>query len=336
MALTPEILVPRLGETLVEQGLLSRDNLEKALSYQAQLRKNGSAPLIGQILVDLGMIDRITMDQAITRQIIQLQQALQDSNERLERRVQERTADLQEAYHKLAELSKLKANFISNISHELRTPLTHLKGYLDLMSASDFGPLTSEQTSAIEVMQRATDRLGRLIDDLILFSTSETSNLKIEVQPFDLVPIVNSIIQKNAAAAQKKSINLWLNCTDEIPRVIADPERIEWVINQLVDNAIKFSNGKGEVCVRLSPQEKHVQVSVIDTGIGIDPSKLDEIFEPFHQIDGSSTRKQGGTGLGLTLAKKIVEAHNSKIEVYSFPRQGSRFEFKLAKLEKST
>lgn len=334
MALTPEILVPRLGDTLVEQGLLSRDNLDKALAYQSQLRKSGSAPLIGQILVDLGMIDRTTMDQAITRQIIQLQQALQDSNNRLEKRVEERTADLQKAYEKLAELSKLKANFISNISHELRTPLTHLKGYLDLMIANDFGPLTNEQNDALEVMQRATDRLGRLIDDLILFSTSETSNLKIDVQPFDLVPIVNNIIQKNAGAAQRKSINLWLNCTDEIPRVIADPERIEWVINQLVENAVKFSNGKGEVCIRLTPQDKHVLISVIDTGIGMDPSTLDEIFEPFHQIDGSSTRKQGGTGLGLTLVKKIVEAHNSKIEVFSFPRQGSRFEFRLTKLEK--
>lgn len=334
MALTPEILVPRLGDALVEQGLLSRDNLESALAYQAKLRKSGSAPLIGQILVDLGMIDRTTIDQAITKQIIQLQQALQDSNERLEKRVEERTADLQEAYRKLSELSKLKANFVSNISHELRTPLTHLKGYLDLMSSSDFGPLTAEQANALDVMERATDRLGRLIDDLILFSTSESSNLKIDIQPFDLVPIVNNVIQKNASAAQRKNINLWLNCTDEISKVLADPERIEWVINQLVDNAIKFSNGKGEVCVRLMPQDKFIQVSVIDTGIGIDPSKLDEIFEPFHQIDGSSTRKQGGTGLGLTLVRKIVEAHNSKIEVFSFPRQGSRFEFKLAKLEK--
>ncbi|TLM97898.1 hypothetical protein FDZ73_24310, partial [bacterium] len=122
MALTPEILIPRLGDVLVEQGLLSKEDLESALEYQKQLREKGQALLIGQILVDLGKIERATMDQAITMQIIRLQKALQESNEMLEKRVEERTAALQKAYEKLAELSMLKENFVSNISHELRTP----------------------------------------------------------------------------------------------------------------------------------------------------------------------------------------------------------------------
>jgi signal transduction histidine kinase len=96
-----------------------------------------------------------------------------------------------------------------------------------------------------------------------------------------------------------------------------------------VDNAIKYTDRQGEVCVKLSQVEAFVLVSVIDTGIGIDPSRIEEIFEPFHQLDGSSTRKQGGTGLGLALVKKIIEAHNAKIEVFSAPEQGSRFEFRL-------
>jgi len=145
MALTPEILIPRLGDVLVQQGLLSNEDLEAALEKQRELRQSGQAPLIGQLLVDMGKIDRATMDQAITIQIIRLQRALQESNDLLEQRVEERTAALQRAYEKLAELSKLKENFISNISHELRTPLTHLKGYLDLMLANDFGPITLEQ-----------------------------------------------------------------------------------------------------------------------------------------------------------------------------------------------
>lgn len=335
MALTPEILIPRLGDVLVEQGLLSNEDLEEALEYQNQLRKNGQAPLIGQLLVDMGKIDRATMDQAITIQIIRLQRALQESNEMLEKRVEERTAALQRAYEKLAELSKLKENFVSNISHELRTPLTHLKGYLDLMLANDFGPITLEQKKALDVMNRATDRLGRLIDDLILFSTSESGNIRLQVQPFDLVPQVNAIIHRNATAARHKSINLWLSADDETPKVIGDPERINWVINQLIDNAIKYTNKQGEVCIRLVSQDERVLISVIDTGIGIEASKIEEIFEPFHQLDGSSTRMQGGTGLGLALVKKIVEAHNSKIEVISTPQQGSRFEFRLKSAEKA-
>ncbi len=336
MALTPEILIPRLGDVLVEQGLLTTEDLDQALDYQRQLRTTGQAPLIGQILVDMGKIDRTTMDQAITVQIIRLQRALQESNEMLEKRVEERTAALQRAYEKLAELSKLKENFISNISHELRTPLTHLKGYLDLMLANDFGPITLEQKKALDVMNRATDRLGRLIDDLILFSTSESGNIRLQVQPFDLIPQVNAIIHRNALAAKHKNINLWLSAEEGSTKVVGDPERINWVINQLVDNAIKYTNKQGEVCIKLIPDatECTIKIAIIDTGIGIEESKIDEIFEPFHQLDGSSTRTQGGTGLGLALVKKIVEAHNSKIEVSSTPNQGSRFEFRLKTGEK--
>jgi len=115
--------------------------------------------------------------------------------------------------------------------------------------------------------------------------------------------------------------------------VTGDPERIQWVINQLVENAIKYTEKEGEVCIRLVPGEKEVLISVMDSGIGIDPDKLDEIFEPFHQLDGSSTRKQGGTGLGLALVKKIIEAHNTKIGVFSTPEKGSRFEFHLKMVE---
>lgn len=329
MALTPEILIPRLGDVLVEQGLLSREDLTEALEIQQQMRKTGQAPLIGQLLVDMGKVDRATMDQAITIQIIRLQQALQESNELLEKRVEERTADLQRAYEKLSELSKLKQNFVSNISHELRTPLTHLKGYLDLLLANDFGPLTVDQKKALDVMSRALDRLGRLIDDLILFSTSESSTIRLQIQSFDLIPQVNAVITQNAATARRKGIHLWMNASEELPRVSGDPERIKWVVNQLVDNAIKYTDRQGEVCVKLSKADDDVLVSIIDTGIGIDPARIEEIFEPFHQLDGSSTRKQGGTGLGLALVKKIVEAHNSKIEVFSAPEQGSRFEFRL-------
>jgi signal transduction histidine kinase len=333
MALTPEIQIPRLGDVLVQQGLLSNEDLEAALEKQRELRQSGQAPLIGQLLVDMGKIDRATMDQAITIQIIRLQRALQESNDLLEQRVAERTAALQRAYEKLAELSKLKENFISNISHELRTPLTHLKGYLDLMLANDFGPITLEQKNALDVMNRATDRLGRLIDDLILFSTSESGTIHLQIQPFDLIPQVKSIIQQHSAGAKRKNINLWLSADDPLPWVTGDPERIQWVINQLVENAIKYTEKEGEVCIRLVPGEKEVLISVMDSGIGIDPDKLDEIFEPFHQLDGSSTRKQGGTGLGLALVKKIIEAHNTKIGVFSTPEKGSRFEFHLKMVE---
>lgn len=329
ISLTPEILVPRLGDALVEEGLLTEEKLLLALEAQKKARLQGESPLVGQLLLEMGFIDRETLDRAVTNQILKLQTALQQSNQTLERRVQERTAELERAYQKLSQLDKLKNNFISNISHELRTPMTHVKGYVDLLLTNDFGELTSDQTEAVQVIKRASERLGRLIDDLILFSTAETNAIQIDKKMVDLYGIAKGIITNVSPSAAKKNIRLWLDCKKDPLMVYADTERVCWVINQLLDNALKFTNPEGEVFLRLVENQSGVLVSIIDTGIGIDPSQFDEIFEPFHQLDGSSTRKQGGTGLGLSLAKKIVEAHDSKLLVSSIPGKGSKFDFLL-------
>lgn len=292
-------------------------------------RIKGDSTLLGQILLELGYIDRITLDRAITNQILNLQTALQQSNQTLELRVKERTAELEKAYQKLSELNKLKNNFISNISHELRTPMTHVKGYIDLLLANDFGALTLDQHEAIEVLKRASERLSRLIDDLILFSTAETSTIQITKIDIDMHALAKEVVEQNLARAGQKNIRLWLDCPQQTLNAHADPERVQWVINQLIDNAIKYTQPDGEVFLRVVPSNGTIKVSVIDTGIGIDPARFNEMFEPFHQLDGSSTRKQGGTGLGLTLAKKIVEAHGSRLVVSSIPGKGSKFDFLL-------
>ncbi len=300
-----------------------------ALEAQKKARLNGESPLVGQLLLEMGYIDRETLDRAVTSQILKLQTALQQSNQTLERRVQERTAELEKANQKLLELNKLKSNFISNISHELRTPMTHVKGYVDLLLGNDFGELNVDQREAISVLKRASERLGRLIDDLILFSTAETSTIQINKEMIDMQETAQTVINRNRAGAEQKKIRLILDCKKEHIKAYADSERVGWVINQLIENAIKFTDADGEVFLRLLQNHDGVMVSVIDTGIGIDPSKFDEIFEPFHQLDGSSTRKQGGTGLGLTLAKKIIDAHGSRLLVSSIPGKGSKFDFLL-------
>lgn len=277
----------------------------------------------------MGFIDRATLDRAVTNQIIKLQKALQQANQTLEKRVQQRTAELEKAYQKLAELNKLKNNFVSNISHELRTPMTHVKGYVDLLLGNDFGELNPDQRDAIEVLKRASERLSRLIDDLILFSTAETSSVQISRQKVDIFSLAKDVVDHNLAQAGNKKIQLWLDCKIQPFFTNADPEKIRWVLNQLVDNAIKFTPPEGEVFLRITQVPDGALISVIDTGIGIDPARFEEIFEPFHQLDGSSTRRQGGTGLGLTLVKKIVEAHGSKIVVTSIPGKGSKFDFNL-------
>src|SRR3970282_789283 len=152
--------VPRLGDSLVDQGLLSAEDLKQALAYQGEQGRLGKRILLGQALIDLKLIERSKLDEAITQQISQLQEALHQSNLFLEQRVQERTAELQEALDKLTELNRLKNDFISNVSHELRTPLAHMVGYIDLLSVEALGPLSDEQRSALKVLEKSYKRLS--------------------------------------------------------------------------------------------------------------------------------------------------------------------------------
>ncbi len=327
--LTPEILVPRLGDALVEKGLISAEQNQKALEYQAQLRKESKDLTLGQILVVLGFIDREALDHVVTEQIITLRAALQDANHNLERRVEQRTAELQLALKKLSELNQLKANFISNISHELRTPLTHVKGYLDLLASRDLGPINAEQERAIKVMQHSSDRLERLIEDLILFSSAEREEVSLHPTNFEITALCQSVIQRSIAKAAEKKIHIEIQFSEPQAMIFGDEDKVGWVLMQLIDNAIKFSATEQKILVRLMPEDGYVRIAVIDTGIGIAQDRLEEIFEPFHQLDSSSTRRYGGTGLGLTLARKIMEAHGSFIHVQSIEGQGSVFEILL-------
>ncbi len=333
--LTPELLVPRLGDYLVEKGLLSAEDLQRALDYQANQRSQGPT-LLGQALVDLGLITRTALDQAITEQILQLRTALQTANRQLERRVQERTAELEQALQKLEAVNRLKTNIVANISHELRTPLTHIEGYLDLLAAGDLGPLNEEQTHTIRVLIRSAGRLERLIEDLILFSVAERGDVSLRLQPARLQDIFISLAERIRQVASERGVHFDTICPADIPGVELDAEKISWTVYQLLDNAVKFTPSGGTVTLRLEYAEPNVLVSVTDSGIGIPPERVAEIFEPFYQLDGSSTRKYGGTGLGLALVKKIIEAHGSNIEVLSNPGQGSTFRFRLKVMPRPT
>ncbi len=336
--LSPEILVPRMGEYLVEKGLVTAEELARALKHQEALRQKNEDRLLGQVLVDLGFIDHETRDSAITELILQLKAALQEANQQLleanqqlEQRVQERTAELEKALAKLAELNQLKANIVANISHELRTPLTHLKGYLELLVAGDLGPVNEQQNSALAIIERSTDRLGRLIEDLLLFSSSQNDQMQISMGSFELQVLSLSALHKTKHKAKERNIKLVYECDEKIPNVEGDEDKISWVIIQLLDNAIKFTQPGGMVTLRIRPQEGEVNVMILDTGIGIPAARIDEVFDSFYQLDGSTTRRAGGTGLGLALAKNIIEAHGSNIQVTSEVGKGSCFSFSLKK-----
>ena len=328
--LKPEVLVPKIGDYLVEKGLISRDDLRAALLYQQSLRsKTEFPPLLGEILVQQGKLNENQLDQAITEQIIQLRKILEKTNQRLEQRVKERTSELENALSKLEELNKVKTNFVATISHELRTPLTHIKGYVELLFSNDLGSLNESQMEAVSVMRTATSRLEGLIEDMILFSTSEKEQINLIIEPFDITTVIKKVTNRVQNRVKENKIQLVIDLPAVIPDVKADQEKIYWVILQLVDNAIKFTPPGGKILIKCKIDDSVMRVSVIDTGIGIPAEKINEIFEPFHQLDNSSTRRYSGTGLGLALAKRIIEAHGSHIFLTTKENKGSAFEFLL-------
>lgn len=328
--LTPEMLVPRMGEYLVQKGLITDADLHGALAYQQEQVSKGNLLVLGQILVDLKLIDRPDLDQAVTEQIIHLRSALQAANRTLERRVEERTAELQKALERVSELSQLKSNFIANISHELRTPLTHIKGYIELLVSESLGSITEEQRHALLVSQQSTGRLETLIEDLIMVSLASRGELSIRQENIDIRRLSNLAIKSSMGKAEERGVNLHAVIDEDVPAVQADAQKVVWVLSQLIDNGIKFTSSGGSVVVSVGREgENLVIVSVTDTGIGIPSNRLSDIFEPFHQLDGSTTRHYGGTGLGLWLVRQIIEAHGSMIEVQSTEGRGSTFRFPL-------
>lgn len=325
----PEEFVPRLGEYLLDQGLISPALLEEALKRQQELSKRGEHQLLGQTLVGLGYVDRETLDRAITRQIIELHAALQEANRNLERRVSERTAELRRALDRLTELNQIKANLISNVSHELRTPLAHIKGYVELVAEEQLGPLGEEQVNALGVVQRASERLERLIEDLIDFSTASRAGLSLHQEDVSVADLVEKTLARSRPKAKSAGVSLVSQVQSGIDLIYADPDRISWVLYQLVDNGIKFTPPGGTVELYAEGEDSIVSLHVRDSGIGIPIDRLEEIFEPFHQLDGSPTRRYGGTGLGLALVKLILTAHGTRMVVKSEEGQGSSFAFDL-------
>ena len=330
--ISPEVLIPRLGDQLVKAGYITDEQLKMALDYQRQCSAEGKPRLLGQAVIEMGFIDRPTLDRAITEQMLRLRAALEDANRNLEARVQQRTMELEEALRRLSEINQLKANFVANVSHELRTPLTHIRGYLDLLFTESLGPVNNDQKKALDVSLRSATRLQSLIDDLILFSQASRGEMTLTLKPVDLNQIISSVVALIKPKADDHQIDLEVNIAADLPFVQADEEKLSWVISQLLDNAIKFTKPAGKarlLVLKDATNNSLVTVTVTDTGIGIPPERIKEIFEAFHQLDSSATRRYGGTGLGLALVQQIIEAHGSVIDVQSETEKGTKITFPL-------
>lgn len=249
------------------------------------------------------------------------------TNARLFEEVEERAAELAEAYAELQDSDRLKDELVQNVSHELRTPLTFIRGYIDLLIDGEMGALTPDQQSALNIVSQKTSEVTRLVEDIMALQRIRADNLLIEV--FSMRTLLEESVALHRLGAHSRGLELYLEGAEGEAFVEGDRGRITQVLNNLIGNAMKFSPDGGAIRLYLDEQEDYVQVTVADDGIGVPPDKLNRIFERFYQIDGSAKRRFGGAGIGLAIVKRIVDAHQGQIWVESELNRGSRFTFRL-------
>ena len=211
----------------------------------------------------------------------------------------------------------------------MRTPLAQIKGYVDLLAEAMLGPLSDEQGNALKVTQKAIERLERLINDLISYASAAKGEMALDLQPVSVATIIAEVADKFKSRADNQKVTLASELPEALPLVMADVDKHWWVLAQLVDNCIKFTPAGGRVTLGAAADAHSVLISVRDTGIGIPKQRLPEAFEPFRHLDGSATRRYGGTGLGLALVQRILEAHHSAANVESEEGRGTSVTFAL-------
>ncbi|MDB5097695.1 MAG: multi-sensor signal transduction histidine kinase, partial [Cyanobacteria bacterium RYN_339] len=238
---------------------------------------------------------------------------------------------LQSQNEQLIKLDSLKNDFVNVVSHELRTPLTSLVGFAEFLEDGIAGPLTSPQLEYVAMIQENARRLRLLVDDLLDFSRLQAGTLQLHWSETDLGGLITSVCASLHPVISAAGLSLELDLPAEPVEVTMAQERIAQVLINLVTNAAKFTPPGGQVTVRLQTQDQLVRVEVVDTGIGIEASDQMRLFERFFQAEPSLTRSHGGVGLGLSIAKAIVEAHGGNIGFTSQPGEGSTFWFVLAR-----
>jgi signal transduction histidine kinase len=224
------------------------------------------------------------------------------------------------------EADAMKSQLLSTVSHELRTPLASIKGFASTLLRQDVSWNESEQRDFLRIIEDETDRLTEIIDNLLDMSQIEAGALRIEKEPTQLRALIRELVD----AMRMRTEAHWfvVDLPNELPRALADPRRVRQVIRNLLDNAVKYSKG-GQITVSCHLEGDFVVVSVSDQGEGISPQYLSKVFDRFFQVDGKSTRRLGGSGLGLSISRGIVQAHGGKMWAESVVGQGSTFRFTL-------
>jgi signal transduction histidine kinase len=292
------------------------------------------------ITLSLGLADKVNVLRSDLEVSVaekgRLLDELQGLNRDLELRIGERTAALARRSEELGEktqqleiANRHKSEFLANMSHELRTPLNAIIGFSELLQARMFGDLNERQSGYVDDIHDSGRHLLSLINDILDLSKIEAGRMELELTRFDLPAAVENAVTLVRERASHHGIELRCDLADDVGEVVADERKVKQVLVNLLSNAVKFTPEGGRVEVRASRSEGSLEIAVSDTGIGIAPEHQQAIFEEFRQVGGDYTRRIDGTGLGLSLARRLVELHGGRIWVTSEVGKGSTFTFRV-------
>jgi signal transduction histidine kinase len=286
------------------------------------------------LIIGIALIMSLAGSVLLKRAVDIRTRQLRKVNREMEDRIKDRTAKLAAAMDQAKAADHLKSAFLATMSHELRTPLNSIIGFTGIMLQGLAGPLNEEQKKQLGMVQTSSRHLLALINDVLDISKIEAGQLTLSVSTFDLRASVEKTVQLVTPLAEKNGLDLSAEISKDVGMVTSDQRRLEQIILNLLNNAVKFTE-KGEIRVTCRAIGAQYELAVSDTGIGIDPTEISHLFQPFHQIDTGLSRKREGTGLGLSICRKLIVLMGGSIDVKSRFGRGSTFTVRFPKFQES-
>jgi len=280
---------------------------------------------------DLEMLSILAGQIASGLENVLLYEELWHSHQDLEQRVAQRIKELALANEKLKKIDKLKSEFVSAVSHELRTPLTSIKGYASILISGKLGAVPAQAKQRLQKINKHSDALVKLVNDLLDGARIASGKVEMKLEKLNLKDALDWVADIMAPQMKEKKIVFTQEIAKGIPECLADSIQLGRVLTNLVGNAIKFTPEKGKISIRVKQIKGFLQIDVQDSGIGIAEDELAKVFEEFYRVDNEVNQKVKGTGLGLPLVKRIVQAHKGKIWAASTLGKGTTFSFTLPK-----